>query len=387
MKNAVSTIATIGGLLLASICQSHTVIDSLSFQSILLNLQLETNATASFIQKQQAMLAAKMEAVNLELAAHAGHNRRRFQKALEEKLHLMDAQSSLEAQSDVSMLKIRYRKGIDLIRVMYEKILGLDHHFTGMHTYQNISVLSNPNSYPAFEKAKEMIEKNKNRRYSLKLPALLETNPLVSGSFMLVSLLLGEGNSEAKEEEAAKIACILDFTVRMNADLNVIRNETEFLRNANQTLLQDCQRLFADYGKTVGYHVSLEECRNLDDWEKLFEKLDEKMMDIEDGLSSANGPVLSTSRELVNIEFATQRVSDFIGKYSTFIGQGTQYYQKFDHIVNTYQNEDACQAQLPRQFEELKKDIGTTIEKFQNTYNLPEIQGSRLKDLMYGVGD
>ena len=44
-------------------------------------------------------------------------------------------------------------------------------------------------------------------------------------------------------------------------------------------------------------------------------------------------------------------------------------------------------SKLPKQFDELKKDISSTIEKFHNTCNLPEIQGSRLKDLMYGAGE
>ena len=44
-------------------------------------------------------------------------------------------------------------------------------------------------------------------------------------------------------------------------------------------------------------------------------------------------------------------------------------------------------SKLPKQFDELKKDISSTIEKFHNTCNLPEIQGSRLKDLMYGTGE
>ena len=387
MKNAVSLFALLGGLLLSTSLFAGANADTLAFGRILVELQSEANATAAFFQKKRASLNAQLEAVNLELAAQAGHNKRKFQRALQAKLQLLEAQDLLEEQSDVSMLRTRYRKGVDLIRVMYEKILGLDHHFTGLHTYQNINTLSNPNSYPEFAKAKEMIDKNKNRRYSLKLPSLLESNPLVSATFMLVGLLMGEGSQEVKEAEAEKIACILDFTVRMNADLGIIRNETEFLKNANQTLLQDCQRLFADYAKAVGYHVSLEECRNSDNWEALFEKLDEKMEALESGLSNGDGPVLASSKDLVNIEFATQRVSDFITKYSNFIGQGTQYYQKFDHIVNTYQHEDACQAQLPSQFAELKTDISSTIEKFNNTYNLPEIQGSRLKDLMYGVGE
>ncbi len=387
MKNAVSLLAILGGLLLAISGFAITTADTLAFGHILVDFQSESRATAAFFKKERASLAVQLDAVNLELVSLAGHKKRKFQKALHTKLQLMEAQALLEEQSDASMLKIRYRKGVDLIRVMYEKILGLDHHFTGLHTYQYINALSNPHSYPEFEKAKEMIEKNKNRRYSLRLPALLESNPFVSATFTLVSLLMGESSTEAKEEEAGKIACILDFTVRMNADLGVIRNETEFLKNANETLRDDCQRLFADYARAVGYLVPLEECRNVDDWEALFEKLEEKMEAIERGLSSGEGNMLASSKDLVNIEFATQRVSDFITKYSNFIGQGTQYYQKFDHIVNTYQHEEACQSQLPRQFEELKMDINSTIEKFNNTYNLPEIQGSRLKDLLYGVGE
>ncbi|MDV7398429.1 hypothetical protein RZS08_43895, partial [Arthrospira platensis SPKY1] len=89
-------------------------------------------------------------------------------------------------------------------------------------------------------------------------------------------------------------------------------------------------------------------------------------------------------REQINLEFATQRVADFISQYQLFVSQGAQYYQKFDNIVSTYENEDACKQSLPRQFEELRGDIRQTIDKFSRTYNLPEIQGSRLKDLLFG---
>ncbi|MBI5917246.1 MAG: hypothetical protein HY842_17895 [Bacteroidetes bacterium] len=386
MKNTVALLAALAGLLLAAHATA-TPADTLAFDRILVDFQSESNQTRAFFRKKQAELSVQMSAVNIELATAAGRSNRRCKKAMLTKLRLMGEQDLLDARSDVALLKIRYRKGVDLIRVMYEKILGLDHHFTGLHTYQYINTLSNPHSYPEFEKAKEMLAKNQNRRYSMKLPGLLESNPFVSATFTLVSMLLGENNQQDKEQEVEKIACILDFTVRMNADLGVVRNETEFLKNANQTLKDECQRLFQDYARAVGYHISLEECRTTDDWETLFEKLDEKIEAIENGLSSADGSVLASSKDLVNIEFATQRVSDFITKYCNFIGQGTQYYQKFDHIVSTYQNEDACQSQLPRQFSELKNDINSTIEKFSNTYNLPEIQGSRLKDLLYGAED
>jgi len=222
------------------------------------------------------------------------------------------------------------------------------------------------------------------------LPSLLQTNPFISATHLLVNTFLGTGNSNEKEADFEKIACIIDFTVRMNADLSVIQNETEFLKQANKTLKEECEKLFTEYTKVIGYLVPLERCRGNDDWETLYEALNyfgntnaapnTTYGQNNGGQNQGSG----VKRELINLEFATQRVADFILKYSSFITRGTQYYQKFDNIISTYENEDACQESLPRQFTELKFDIKTTIEKFNNTYNLPEIQGSRLKDLMYG---
>ncbi len=182
-----------------------------------------------------------------------------------------------------------------------------------------------------------------------------------------------------------KIACILDFTLRMNADFNVIRNETEYLKNANQAMMEDCERLFQEYTKPVGYFVQLEDTRTNDDWESLSHKLEDAMRAMEEEIANEGNISVNTSRQIVNLEFATQRVIDFISQYSNFIGLGKQYYHKFDNIVSTYQHEDTCQEELPRQFDEMKADIKSTIEKFENTYDLPELQGSRLKDLMFGV--
>ena len=35
-----------------------------------------------------------------------------------------------EEDYQLELSKIRYRKGVELIEMIYEKILGLDHHFT-----------------------------------------------------------------------------------------------------------------------------------------------------------------------------------------------------------------------------------------------------------------
>ena len=72
-------------------------------------------------------------------------------KALEEKIRLQEELRQTEADIYVDLLRVRYLKGLDLIKLLYEKVLSLDHHFATMQTFQHVSALSNPNSYPAFQ--------------------------------------------------------------------------------------------------------------------------------------------------------------------------------------------------------------------------------------------
>ena len=59
---------------------------------------------------------------------------------------------------ELDLLHLRYKRGLGLIKLLYEKVLSLEHHFTGMRTYQNIFRLSNPNAYPEFRESKKLLE-------------------------------------------------------------------------------------------------------------------------------------------------------------------------------------------------------------------------------------
>jgi len=213
------------------------------------------------------------------------------------------------------------------------------------------------------------------------MPTLLETNPFMSATYTIVSLFLSNGEKVEKEKDFEEVACILDFTVRMNGDLNTVRHEVEFLKKANDRLKIDCEKLFEEYTKVVGYHVPLEKCRHIDDWGAL-----DELIKNYSGLttSQSKDSIRVSVKNEVNLEFATRRVSDFINQYIHFTNRGSQYYEKFSGIVGGYENETFCSDHLPHQFSDLKFDIESTIEKFNNTYHMPEIQGSRLKDLMFG---
>lgn len=128
----------------------------------------------------------------------------------------------------LELSKIRYRKGIELIKMIYEKILGLDHHFTSLQTYQNVIMLSNPHSFPEFKKAQDVLKEKMNKKQLVRIPALLQSNPYISMTYTLVASVLGGGDKKKREKDLDQVACILDFTVRMNADLHLIYYETEF---------------------------------------------------------------------------------------------------------------------------------------------------------------
>jgi len=311
---------------------------------------------------------------------------RQLVNLLLEKEKLRSQFEDAEEDFQTELSKIRYEKGIELIKMLYEKILGLDHHFTSLQTYQNVIMLSNPNTFPEFQGAKDVIKNRLGKKNSIQLPSMLETNPYISMTYSLVATFFGNGEKKKRESDLDKIACILDFTVRMNADLNTIYYETEFLKEHNRSLKAECIELFKDYSKVVSYHTTLPECRKEDDWEQLDELLESYMVQLETDLKDPTR-TRNVYKMQVDLEFSIDRLLQFMEKYNAFISQGEKYYQKFQTILGNYSNETVCESQLPRQFTDLKKDIEMSILKFNEAYNISELQGSKLKDLMYGLSE
>ncbi|MFT4761494.1 MAG: hypothetical protein ACI9XO_004061 [Paraglaciecola sp.] len=184
-------------------------------------------------------LELKFKAVNLLLKNPASTDRQ-IMNAWMQKMELKDDLTRIERTLKIGLDKVRYRKGLELIKLMYEKILGLDHHFHSLQTYQNVMQLSNPNAYPEFQVTKEVLNERLKKKTAVKLLAILGSNPFLSASVSLVASVLGDGEPKEKERDLEKISCILDFTVRMNADLNTIYYETGFLKASNTSLKEEC---------------------------------------------------------------------------------------------------------------------------------------------------
>ena len=284
-----------------------------------------------------------------------------------------------DAENDIS--KIRYIKGLQIMRILYEKVLGLDHHFASVRTFSEISKISNPNQYPEFEKVQELVRNKKDKKVSFDLTAVLGTNPLVSIVNTFTGMLVSNLTKEEKENELGKVDCIIDFTLRMQNDLNTIYFETSFLQTSNESIKKDIESLFKDYTKPIGYEKSLKDCRDNDDWDEVKDKLNTFISTIEKSES------LKKRKMQIEVEFPIDRLIQFIASYNNFINSGEQFYQKFNIILNSYENQKQCESKLPIEYGKLKSDVTVAIEKFNIAYKPVEVNGSKMKEILYGINE
>lgn len=284
-----------------------------------------------------------------------------------------------DLSDDIS--KIRYLKGLQIIKILYEKVLGLDHHFSSVKTFSEISKIANPNQYPEFEKVKELVKNKKDKKSGFDLNAVLGSNPLVSVVNTFTGMLVSSLSKEEKESELQKVDCIIDFTLRMQNDLNTIYFETAFLQKSNETIKSDLELLFKDYVKPIGYEKSMKECRDNDDWDQVKDKLETYLQTLS---KSEN---IKKRKMQIEVEFPIDRLVQYIGTYNNFINSGEQFYQKFNIILNSYENQKQCESKLPIEYSKLKSDITVAIDKFNTAYKPVEINGSKMKEILYGLNE
>lgn len=363
--------------------------DSIPMAILVMELDEDIKLIKSQFDIKKQHLQKELKEINLLLQASMSQDidLKKQVNLLIKKIALKEQSQLLDQSYEADLTKKRYKKGIELIKMLYEKLLALDHHFSSLNTYQNVMSLSNPNTYPEFQKTKELLERRLKKDNNIKVPSLLNANPYISTTFSLVASLIGNGNTKERAEELDDISCILDFTATMNTELATIFYETEFLRESNNALKGECLALFSEYTKVIGYFTTLDVCRKEDDWEKLYEALDIFVEQMEDDYKKDSSPGGRAYKNQVNLEFSVDRLLDFINKYNAFISQGEKYYKKFKIIVSNYPNEAKCLDKLPPQFTQLQKDIDNSIYKFNEAYDISELTGSKLKDLLYGIDD
>jgi hypothetical protein len=355
------------------------------FDEILESLIIETDKINDYYSGQNSSLFAELNYVN-----------NRFLKSIsiKEKVDLLIKKDQFKNQiiinrlaKDTDISKIRYLKGLQIIKILYEKIVSLDHHFASMVTFNEINKISNPNYYPEFNKMKELISQKPSKKQGFELSTLLGENIYTSILHSMISLFSNTNTSrEEKEESIKEIECILDFTLRMHTDLNTIYFETAFLQKSNDNIMDELEQLFVDFTKPIDYKIALKICRNNDDWDTIKAQLN-SYIKILSTINNDNSQQYKAHKMRINLEFPIDRLLQFVSQYNAFIDQGAKFYEKFEIMLNSYENEEHCSEQIPREYTKLKENIAIAIEKFKTAYKPVEINGSKMKEVLYGINE
>lgn len=339
----------------------------------------EVNLVRKQFSAKKSTLKNRISAIQIQLKTETN---------LETKVNLLIEKDSLKEvlqqtnQSEYNEIsKIRYIKGLQVLKILYEKILGLDHHFAGVYTFSEINKMSNPNNYAEFQKVKELVRNKKNKKFNLDLGNLLTANPIAGATQTFINLLDLDLTGSEKRKELENIECILDFTLSMHNELNTVYFETTYLQSGNETLKTNIETLFTDYTKPIGYEKNLEECRTKDDWDTVRKKLDIYLKN----MTATQGR--EQFKMQVDIEFPIDRLLRFIEEYNNFIDQGEQFYRKFKIILNSYANAEQCRSHIPVEYNKLKSDIDVAITKFNVAYKPVEVNGSKMKEILYGLNE
>ena len=371
--------------ILAAVILTSNETDTLRLEQVITELNLEVENTQQLYAFKVSELHRELKMISKGLsAAFTIEQKINFLLLKEDKREALQLLKRNEF-SDIS--KIRYIKGLQIIKILYEKTLALDHHFASVSTLSEINKISNPNHYPAFEHAKSLIRKKKDKKTGFALSGLLSENIYTSIIHSFVSLFSSDNTTTAeKEASIAKVECILDFTLRMHNDLNIIYFETRFLQKSNDNIIKELQQLFVDFTKPIKYYTPLKECRNSDDWDRVREHLGTYVELLKEALMDEDERYKAHKMQ-INLEFPIDRLLQFITQYNAFIDQGAKFYEKFGIMLNSYENEAQCSAQIPEDYKNLKMSIDIAIEKFNTAYKPVEINGSKMKEVIYGLNE
>ena len=202
-----------------------------------------------------------------------------------------------------------------------------------------------------------------------------------------MSLFNNESASkQEKEQNLKEVECILDFTLRMHNELNTIYFETAFLRKSNDNIMTELEQLFIDFTKPIQYKVALKECRNSDDWDTVRQHLSNYLQEL-DKIIMDDSQRYKAHKMQINLAFPIDRLLQYITQYNSHIDQGAKFYEKFGIMLDSYENEQQCSTKIPLEYSKLKENIKTSIEKFNTAYKPIEINGSKMKEVLYGMNE
>lgn len=352
------------------------------------NEKIQLQWQLEILKKSREIAALSVELNQLKDQINNGkfpddETRDKFIEGLDSRIKQYEEINSKKAIYEIESINNKYLKGIELILLLYEKILDLNHLYSALKTNQLIQSLSNPMEYPDFALNQAELKRKLTAKNAINLPDFMQKNPFISSAYSVLSAIIGGGDKKDRENMLDKVNCILDFTSGMTSSLKIIYFETEFLKIKNEELQKSCEKLFQDFTKPIGYLKTLEDFRNNDDRDNIIELLNLKIKALTEASKPGSPNTTSAQSKLKSdLIFNLMILTEFVNQYNYSVDQGCDYYKKFEKMISEYSTNE-CISKLPQKFSDLRENISATKNKFETAYKIPALKGSKLKEILF----
>jgi hypothetical protein len=281
---------------------------------------------------------------------------------------------------------LRYETGKEVLYVLLKNTAKLDFTISLSRNLASFESLGNPMQSPAFQRVMNDLEQPSRTvdKANLALSQTFLANPFLGAAYAMSSLFTSRFNRQEKEQRFGQIACVLDFTSRVNGDFKVVQANLEQLDTRLARFDTATTQVFQDYVAAVGYRQSWTNYRAA----RASSALDPASTAIAayfDRLrrdSTKVGQSAHTPR-LTPTTYQLQRVRQQLADYDLLLNQMAGFLAAYEQILSSHRNESCTEIpNLPATMAELIQGAAENRQKFSAAY-LDDIPATS-KSILHG---
>lgn len=267
-------------------------------------------------------------------------------KTTTDRLNALEALNRAEYGHSFDAAALRYDTGKEVLYVLLKNTAKLDFTISLSRNLASFEALGNPMQSPAFQSVMNDLEQPNHTvdKANLSLSQSFLANPFLGAAYAMSSLFTSRFNRQEKEQRFGEIACVLDFTSRVNGDSKVVRASLDQLDTRLARFDTATTQVFEDYVGAVGYHQTWPQYRAarassaVDPASAAITTyFDRLRRDSTKAVQSARAPNLAPTT------YQLQRVRQQLADYDLLLNQMASFLASYEQILSTHRNE-SCAA-------------------------------------------
>jgi CII-binding regulator of phage lambda lysogenization HflD len=293
-------------------------------------------------------------------------------KATTDRLNALETLNKAEYSHAFDAAALRYETGKEVLYVLLKNTAKLDFTISLSRNLASFEALGNPMQSPAFQNVMNDLEQPNHTvdKANLALPQAFLANPFLGAAYAMSSLFTSRFNRQEKEQRFSQIACVLDFTSRVNGDFKVVRANLDQLDTRLARFDTATTQVFEDYMGVVGYRQS---------WAQYRAARASSAVDPASAAISAyfarllrdSTKVAQSGRtpNLAPTTYQLQRVRQQLTDYDLLLDQMASFLASYEEILSSHRNESCAEIpNLTSTMQQLIQGAEENRQKFSAAY-------------------